>query len=410
MIHMQFDFDQLEYIIGDRETVSGMNRIKPMNPFSDQVINFFNELSVKLRKVKEYPDVATFGFWCRRAALLAEKAKYDDAPQRLGRGIAFHSTPSNVPVNFAFSFAAGLLAGNANIVRIPAKAFGQVALICDAVQEVLRESCKELSPYICFVKFPPNQKIMDAFSALCDVRIVWGGDQTIAEFRQSLLKPRAYDITFPDRHSIAVMDVDAYLQSDQKARIAQDFYNDTYYTDQNACTAPRIVFWRYRKTAAGNRKICENNILKAKRDFWDRVHKIVAEKYLLAPIHAVGKLEAAYKAGNSEDVVMEQTGDMLITRLYVNHLDDQLMKYKYHSGFFFEKNIETLGEMMPVCDQRCQTLTYYGLSAAEIQAFIDQCRPMGVDRVVPIGKSMDFALVWDGYDLIDAMSRKISVL
>ena len=26
-------------------------------------------------------------------------------------------------------------------------------------------------------------------------------------------------------------------------KIIQNFWNDTYYTDQNACTSPRIIFW-----------------------------------------------------------------------------------------------------------------------------------------------------------------------
>ena len=37
-------------------------------------------------------------------------------------------------------------------------------------------------------------------------------------------------------------------------------------------------------------------------------------------------------------------------------------------------------------------------------------RPKGLDRAVPMGKSMDFTLVWDGYDLIRELSRKFSVL
>lgn len=78
---------------------------------------------------KEYFDIATFRFWRRKSALLREKEKYDDLSFRLGKGIVFHSTPSNVPVNFSFSFASGLLAGNANIVRLPAKDFDQVKII-----------------------------------------------------------------------------------------------------------------------------------------------------------------------------------------------------------------------------------------------------------------------------------------
>ena len=34
----------------------------------------------------------------------------------------------------------------------------------------------------------------------------------------------------------------------------------------------------------------------------------------------------------------------------------------------------------------------------------------GVDRIVPVGHTMDFALTWDGYDLIQTLSRKISAL
>ena len=34
----------------------------------------------------------------------------------------------------------------------------------------------------------------------------------------------------------------------------------------------------------------------------------------------------------------------------------------------------------------------------------------GVDRIVPMGKTMDFSLIWDGYDLLEHMSRRIAVL
>lgn len=33
-----------------------------------------------------------------------------------------------------------------------------------------------------------------------------------------------------------------------------------------------------------------------------------------------------------------------------------------------------------------------------------------VDRFVPLGKSLDFNLVWDGYDLITTLSRIVQVM
>lgn len=395
---MQLSFNDLQYVIGSPEVVEKMQDLKPLRPFDDTVIDFFNDLSSLLRANRDYPDIATFGFWCRKAALIKEKEKYDDISSRFGKGIVFHSTPSNVPVNFAFSFAAGLLAGNANIVRLPGKSFEQVGIISDAINELLKDKHKDLVPYIVFVKFPPVKEITDAFSSLCNVRVIWGGDMTVKELRQSPIPPRSTEITFADRHSIAVIDADFYLEEDDKNVLIQNFYNDTYYTDQNACTSPRIIFWR------GNKKE------EAKADFWARVHKLIETKYSLAPISSVGKLNALYTVAVAKDVKLEKADDMLITRLSVECVDKDLMNYKYNCGFYFEKDINDLSEIANVCDIRCQTLTYFGINKEEFEGFLEKVRPIGIDRIVPIGKSMDFALVWDGYDLIRQMSRKITII
>ena len=395
---MQLSFNELQYIVGSPNVVEHMQGIRQLRPFDDEVVAFLNDLSGELRKIREYPDVATFGFWCRRAAVLQEKAKYDDISSRFGKGIVFHSTPSNVPVNFAFSFAAGLLAGNANIVRLPGKPFEQVNIISEAVNRLIADKHQNMAPYIVFVKFPPIKEITDVFSSMCNVRVIWGGDMTVAELRQSKIPARTTEITFADRHSIAVIDADAYLAAEKKDVIVQNFYNDTYYSDQNACTSPRIIFWQ-----GSNRK-------EAKTDFWNRVHELVSSKYTLAPVQAVGKLNAMYSVAAEKKVKIEEEKDMLITRLNVDEIDKDLMNYKYNSGFYFEKDIDDLKEIINVCDVRCQTLTYFGVDKTDFEAFLEDARPIGIDRIVPMGKSMDFALIWDGYDLIRQMSRRVTII
>ncbi len=398
MILMQLSFNELQYVAGTPETVEKMPEARVLRPFDDDVVAFLNDLSGLLRTCRTFPDVATFGFWCRKAALLQEKAKYDDVNERFGKGIVFHSTPSNVPVNFAFSFAAGLLAGNANIVRLPGKPFEQVNIICNAVNELLKDKHKNMAPYVVFVKFPPVKEITDAFSSLCNVRVIWGGDMTVAELRQSKIPARTTEITFADRHSIAVINADEYLKAENKDVIIQNFYNDTYYTDQNACTSPRIIFWM------------GDNKEEAKEDFWGRVHSLVKEKYNLAAVQSVGKLNAMYSVVAKKEVELQNSEDMLVTRLKVEKLDKDLMQYKYNSGFYFEKDIEDLSEIKEVCDIRCQTLTYYGVKEEDFRNFLEETRPVGIDRIVPMGKSMDFTLVWDGYDLIRQMSKKLLLI
>ena len=42
----------------------------PLLPFDERVLDLLNDLSKRLIKVREHSDVATFGFWCRKTALL----------------------------------------------------------------------------------------------------------------------------------------------------------------------------------------------------------------------------------------------------------------------------------------------------------------------------------------------------
>jgi hypothetical protein len=386
--------DSIEIICGDPKASSAA---KPLRPFDEGVLAFLNALSVKLIYVREYSDVATFGFWCRKAALLKEKAAYDDIDLRFGRGLAFHIAPSNVAVNFAFSLAAGLLSGNANIVRLPSKDFPQVTKITNAINELISGDFRELMPYICLIKYPINKAITDEFSLISDIRVIWGGDATIAEIRKSPLKPRANEITFADRYSIAVINADKYLESNEKVTIIKSFYNDTYLTDQNACTSPRIIFWNGENREA------------AKADFYERLHDLAERDYRLSEVQAVGKLSALYKAAAGINAEAIAADDNLVMRLTAPILTENLTDYTYNSGFFYEFDINSLFEILPICGEKCQTLVTFGIEKTEIDDFLKTARPQGIDRVVTIGHSMDFTLVWDGYELIREMSRRIII-
>jgi len=386
--------DELLTLSGDLKSVPGAS---PLRPFSDEVIAFFNDLSGMLMREKAFPDVVTYGFWIRHASLLGEKAKYDDIGSRLGRGVAFHIAPSNVAINFAFSLAAGLLAGNANIVRLPSKDFAQVDIIISAINELIDGPHKNLFPYVCMVKYPVNKEISDVLSGMCDVRVVWGGDRTIAELRTSPLKPRASEITFADRYSAAVINADAYLSEENKLKIAQFFYYDTYLSDQNACTSPRIVFWMGEKIA------------EARSVFWDNVGSLAREKYQLTAVQAVGKLSALYKAAANVEITSVESSDNYLIRAEIENIPDNLMDFMHNSGFFFEHVIKDLREILPLCNDKFQTLTYYGLEHKEIESFFSNHRPRGIDRVVPMGDSMNFTLIWDGHDLIRELSRIVAI-
>ena len=396
---MQPNLSNVEFVIGNQKIVEGMTSLKAFHPFDNEILDFFNDLSkCILKEGKAYSDVMTFGFWCRKASLAKEKEKYDDVTNRLGRGIIFHSTPSNVPVNFAFSFAAGLLAGNANIVRLPGKPFEQVQIICRCVEDALKLH-PVLKEYICFIKYPPDDELHTYFSSICDSRVVWGGDNTINELRHAPLKSRATEVNFADRYSIALINSNKVLEeADNLGRLAQDFYNDTFFSDQNACTSPRIIFW------------LGNNIPQAKEKFWGAVLDLEKKKYSLAESQSTGKLNAMYKVASKIDLKLNKFGEQYLYCLEVDGYEPELMDYRYNSGFFYEVSLNSIEEIIPYCQNRCQTLGYFGFDKTFFNEFLNKYSIKGVDRIVPIGKTMDFALIWDGYDLIRVLSRYISVI
>lgn len=397
---IDFNEYRIDYEIGNSSVMKDMQQTAVMEPFSEKIVNFFNQVSRLIladREAKEYPDVVTFGFWLRKASLESLKTRFmskDSSVVKMGRGIAFHIAPSNVPVNYAYSLATGLLCGNANIVRIPSKDFPQVQIINRALCTALEEM-KEMIPYIVLVKYGHDSDINTAFSSIADIRVVWGGDNTIEEFRKSPMKPRATEITFADRYSLAVIDSDIYMSMANKAKIANDFYNDTYLTDQNACTSPRAVVW------------LGDKIAEAKEVFWRELHKYMDGKYELSGVQAVNKLTSGYLlAVAKEGVRKEQSVDNLIVRMSVPVLSADLMEMKDNSGYFFETECKDILELRDFCnDTKCQTVSYIGR--------LEQMKPLllsgisGVDRVVPVGKTMDFDLLWDGYDLFERMTRNI---
>ena len=58
----------------------------------------------------------------------------------IGRGVAFHIVPSNIPVLFAFSMAASLLAGDPVVLRLPEKETVQEQMILSALRQVMEHS------------------------------------------------------------------------------------------------------------------------------------------------------------------------------------------------------------------------------------------------------------------------------
>lgn len=381
---------------------------KPDVPFADNVIEFLNALSGAILKDREsrlYPDAITFAFFCRKGNLLKLKDEYvSDGVLRMGRGLLFHIAPSNVPINFGYSLVAGLLAGNNNIVRVSSKQFPQVDLIIKHLHALLASGeYNEVANRIALVRYNRTSDANAMFSAICNVRVIWGGDATIATLRQNAIPPRAFDVCFADRYSIAAINPNAIMEaSDAKMKmLAEAFYNDTYLFDQNACSAPHTIFWVTNDN---------DNVNIAKEKFWSAVHEHVAAKYQLQAVMSVDKLTAFYRQAACMDVRKEEMPDNVVVRTELKELPKNIEDFRCACGYFSEKTISSLDEITPIVSIKYQSLGYYGFSKDELRDFVIRNRFQGLDRIVPIGETTAFALTWDGYNLIDTFTRRPSIL
>lgn len=399
MILMQINLNKINFIYSKENDFESMRKLRALKPFSDEVCDFLNKLSKAImmdRESKSYPDVITFGFFLRKSNIEKLKQDYlDILSSHIGRGLSFHIAPSNVPINFAYSLVVGLLSGNPCIVRTSSKDFAQTRIVARLIKQVIEKYDLNIGKYISIIGYERDTEITDYFSSICESRVIWGGDSTIKEIRKSNIPSRTVDIAFADRYSVGIIDAKSILKDDIK-NLAQDFYNDTYLYDQNACSSPRLIVWIGK----------EDEVNKAKEKFWGSIHEFLLEKYNVEPVVAVNKLLASYRCSiELDNVKLEKAKDNLINRIKLSSLIEEIPDYRCAGGSFLEYDDINLDELSKIVNKKYQTISYYGINPTELREWVFENGLLGIDRIVPIGKTSDFSLIWDGYDLIRSLSR-----
>ncbi len=371
---------------------------KPMQAFDPRLIALLDDLSQRILSApttRAYPDLATLGFFLRRKNLDRSARRYlaEGEPFLLGRGLAFHIGPANVPLNFAYSLTASLLAGNPSIVRVSSRIFPQVDLFVQALQAALRSA--GLVHMVSIVRYAHDCTLNERLSQACDIRVIWGGDQTIETFARLPVPATTVQIHFADRYSAAVLDAQYYLDHCEAVEVAQKFFNDVYPFEQNACTAPKLVFW------LGDEAVTA----RAKEQFWTALRDVMA-RAAYQPAEGVGvrHFRSAVQLAVSLPVhrALSLPG---LTVLDSDDVDVAGLQQTASEGFFLQRRISTLAQLDRVLDQRCQTLAYVGDIKPAILSTLSEQGMRGVDRVVPMGTTAHFSFLWEGKDLIRLMTR-----
>ncbi len=386
---------KIKVLVGNFNSKDG-----PCNVFDKSVILLLNEISNEIFKkseCKKYPDLISFGFWCRSNNINKIINNYSFFKNRMGRGTVLHIAPSNVPTNFAYSMVFGLLSGNNNIVRLPSKNFFQVKILCNILKKLSKKkNYKKCFKRLLLIKYKNSDLISSELSKDVEARIIWGGDDTVNKFKSYKTKPRCIDLSFANRYSISLIDSNklSKLNSKDLAILAKKFYNDTYTMDQFGCSSPNSIFW-----------LGKNSI--AKKKFWFELSKVVNNVYDLDLSGANQKISNLmnYTLGNNKKLKANMQNFNLIKLKGKGSNFDNFENVNY--GTFLEINLKNINHLKKYASERLQTITYYGTNFKSVKNFIIKNKIKGIDRIIPIGRAFDINPEWDGIDIISTLSRTI---
>lgn len=395
-------------VFAESPTLDELAGLPSLEPFGATVVNFIDAFSKSMLaspEARTYPELAALAFWLRRSSV--KKLKHhalDEARIRVPRGVAFHVAPTNVDTIFIYSWFLSLLCGNSNIVRISSKPSKQVDVIIEIIGKLFeQEDFAAVRDRSLIVQYGHDAKVTVLFSSNCDVRLVWGGDKTINEIREAPLPPTAVEMTFANKYSFAVIDAESILNADdaQLRSLVDAFYNDAYWFAQMACSSPRMIVWLSRN---------RHGVQQARDIFWLLLQqRIEAGDSGLDMSDYVNKRVAVDSLALHEQVQIEQSSNNDISRVWLPkpEIHEEL---QCGAGLFFESVIVELEELLPLLSRKIQTISYAGISRERWRNFLTKSNVPGIDRVVPIGKALDFDYIWDGFDMPEMLMREIKVL
>lgn len=379
---------------------------KPLKPFEAVLVDFCDALSKALfaaPDVKQVPDIVALAFWLRKAHIDELKLAFErlNQPHQLSvpRGLVFHLAPANVETQFVYSWILSLLVGNANIVRLPSRESPGLNLLFHTLNTLLQQpEFRLIQKTTCLLSYGHEHAVTEAISAQADMRVLWGGDETIRTIRKIPLKALAHEIGFGDRYAMAVIDVAAYQAASDAERqnLVHAFYSDVFWYDQMACSSPRTLFWVGHAPAAS-------------QDFFKRLQKHLESKRYRLPL-ALALQKETYLYSQAIELNIAAT-HRLSNELTIVELDafDPNCRMHCGAGLLYSVPLRDLHEMIQYVSVKDQTLTHYGFSSQALNGLALALNGRGLERIVPIGQALNFDYVWDGYNLLREFTKVVNV-
>ena len=317
--------------------------------------------------------------------------------ERMPKGIVYHIPSSNILFMPFYSWVSSFLCGNFNFVRlsnsIEKKEIENLVTLLD---QVLGEQYK-YSQIFFEDKFENlNSKIISKY---CDVRIIWGNNNTINEIKKNQITNASLDVAFKTRFSAALIDCNYYLKKsiDEKKRIAKLFLNDSLNLSFKACSSPHVIFFK------GN----EEEFMQTKKDFFKFLSlNNIVNNFESGIISTENLLNTQKSIINGDQVNIDQ---LIFGRIFIEKTLEQFSKIKLNNldAANFIIRFESLNNFVNYWKKDIQTLSYLPNNDDKlIKKVIKDLAFISPDRLVPIGNALKFDVVWDGINFFETLTKQ----
>ncbi len=375
-------------------------------PFDSGVTDACIEISQRLlrdSRAKQYPELLALGFWMRKAELQRLREQFDLLKREdrllVPCGTVFHLPPRNVDTMFVYSWLLSALTGNCNVMRLSPERSDSTNELLRIFSEALQAADSAARENTWIVSYGHEIEPTEALSQLCDMRVIWGGDDTVSTIRKISLPPHTRETVFGDRFSLAAIATKPYLElrESERATLAKRFFDDSFWFDQMACSSPRLVVW------------CgpSDNAVAASADLFPRVNDYAVRHKTIQAAHSMHRFLSSCLAILDRPV----TNYRRFSALSVLTLESLDGFSRSHPGgnVFLECQVERIADIAPALCRRDQTLSCFGFPAEELKSLASKLNGRALDRIVPIGHALQFGRFWDGNDLLQAFCRDVHI-
>ena len=376
--------------------------------FDDRVCEFFSTLSKNIMQEKNslnYPELISFAFDMRSKNIKLKKKKYEKENNffRYPVGKVIHFTPKNAPINFLYSLFFGLITGNRNIIKLPSQKFDQVQIILKLISKILKyKKFNFLKNFIFFIMYNKNNvQLTEKLILNSDLKIIWGGDQSIYDLRKYKSLPRTSEYTFADRYSLCLINYKIFknLNSTKVKDLVKKFYKDSYTFGQNACNSPHLVIWIGKDIDSKIiEKFWQNLSCYANQNEKD-IDSIVYDKFSKVCSDVI----------NFANISDYKIFGKNLSVISLKNLDKNILSKKGKWGYFYQYKNTSLNIIKKIDSKKIQTITYFGFKNKEFKNIFNKIFYNGIDRIVPIGRSFEMENIWDGKNFYDVFTRIIDI-